>query len=202
MNFNRDLFNEVEAKEFGEFENLELGGHEVVILDAREYTSEFSGNTSLKVCVDIADNDKQGGFFKRQYDNNTNSNKKWSNNATRYLSKKDEQIAFLKGFITSLEKSNKSFKFDPNGEWEQLKGLHLCGVFGLEEYERQDGNIGTVTKLTQFRSLDKLSEIKIPKVKMINGTYVDYEEYKDYINSSNITKEVKENKTDDLPFEI
>ena len=54
MNFNVNLWDETEAKEFGEFENLELGGHEIVILDAREYTSEISGNTSLKVSVDIA----------------------------------------------------------------------------------------------------------------------------------------------------
>ena len=65
MNFDLDLFEKTEAKEFGEFEALELGGHEIVIMDAREYKSEFSGNTSLKVSVDIAGNDKQKGYFKK-----------------------------------------------------------------------------------------------------------------------------------------
>lgn len=183
MNFNVDLWNTTEAKEFGEYESLELGGHEIVIMDAREYKSEISGNTSLKVSVDIAGNDKQKGFFQKQYDENTNMDKKWSSGATKYLSLKDEQLAYLKGFITSLEKSNNNFKFNIKGNWEQLKGLKLAGVFGLEEYQKEDGTIGTATKLTQFRSLDKLNEIKIPKVKLLDGTFIEYEDYKNTSNS-------------------
>ena len=68
MNFNKDLFEKTEAKEFGEFESLTLGGHEIIILSAEEYTSPVSGNTSLRICVDIAGNDEQAGFFKKQYD--------------------------------------------------------------------------------------------------------------------------------------
>jgi hypothetical protein len=183
MNFNKELYKNSEAKEFGEFENLELGGHEIVIVDAREYTSEFSGNTSLKVSVDIAGNDKQVGFFKKQYDEAVKNKKdgeevKWPTGAVRYLSLKDEQLAYLKGFITALENSNKGFKFNPEGNWEQLKNLKLAGVFGLEQYENQDGEVKTAVKLQNFRSLDKLNEIKVPKVKMLDGSFVDYEEYK------------------------
>ena len=177
MNFNMDLWDTTEAKEIGEYEVLELGGHELIIKDAREHRSDFSGNISLKISVDIAGNDKQKGFFQKQYDENTNADKKWSNGATKYLSLKDEQLAYLKGFITSIEKSNPSFKFNKQGTWEQLQGLKIAGQFGLEEYEKQDGTIGTATKLIQFRSLDKLNEIKIPKVKLLNGNYIDYENY-------------------------
>ena len=186
MNFNMDLWDETEAKEFGEYENLELGGHEIVILDAREHKSEFSGNISLKISVDISGNDKQKGFFKKQYDENTSADKKWPTGAVKYLSLKDEQLGFLKGFITALEKSNPNFKFNKKGTWEQLKNLKLAGQFGLEEYKKQDGTIGTATKLVQFRSLDKLKEIKIPKVKKLDGTLVEYEDYKE-------TKTVKNN---------
>ena len=186
MNFNMDLWDETEAKEFGEYENLELGGHEIVILDAREHKSEFSGNISLKISVDISGNDKQKGFFKKQYDENTSTDKKWPTGAVKYLSLKDEQLGYLKGFITSLEKSNPGFKFNKKGTWEQLKNLKLAGQFGLEEYKKQDGTIGTATKLVQFRSLDKLNEIKIPKVKKLDGSLVEYEDYKE-------TKTVKNN---------
>lgn len=188
MNFNKDLWETTEAKEFGEYETLELGGHEVTILDVREYTSEISGNTSLKVSVDVSGNDKQAGFFKKQYDENTAEDKKWPNGAVRYLSLKDEQIAYLKGFITAVENSNKGFKFDKSGEWEQLKKKKIAGVFGLEEYTKQDGTVGTVTKLIQFRSLDKLSEIEIPKVKLLNGTLVDYKDYVPTKPGSNLEK--------------
>lgn len=177
MNFNKDLFNKAEAKEFGEFENLELGGHLLTIVDAREYTSNFSNNVSLRVCVDISKGDKQEEFFKKQYENNTNSDKKWSSAGTRYLSLKDDQLKYLKGFTTALENSNAGFKFNPNGDWNQLKGLKIAGQFGLEEYLDGDGHIKTATKLTQFRSVDKLNEIKIPKVKKLDGTFVDYDFY-------------------------
>ena len=170
MNFNMDLWETTKAKEFGEIERLELGGHELVILDAREYKSEISGNVSLKVSVDIGGKDKQKGFFQKQYDNNTLSERKWPTGGVKYMSLKDEQLGFLKGFITALEKSNPNFKFNTKGK--------IAGQFGLEEYEKQDGDIGTATKLVQFRSLDKLNEIKIPKVKLLNGDMVEYEEYK------------------------
>lgn len=178
MNFNMDLWETTEAKEFGENERLELGGHELVILDAREYKSEISGNVSLKVSVDIGGKDKQKGFFQKQYDSNKLSERKWPAGGVKYMSLKDEQLGFLKGFITALEKSNSNFKFNTKGTWEQLKGLKIAGQFGLEEYQDNEGKIKTATKLIQFRSLDKLSEIKIPKVKLLNGELVDYEEYK------------------------
>ena len=205
MNFNLDLFEKTEGKEFGESERLELGGHELVILDAREYKSTISGNVSLKVSVDIGGKDKQKGFFQKQYDNNTLSERKWPTGGVKYMSLKDEQLGFLKGFITALEKSNPNFKFNTKGTWEQLKGLKIAGQFGLEEYEKQDGGIGTATKLVQFRSLDKLNEIKIPKVKLLNGDMVEYEEYKK-MNDENkqlndlFGDSVVEISSGDLPF--
>ncbi len=193
MNFNKDLWEKVEPKEFGEYETLELGGHEIVILDAREHTSEFSGNTSLKISVDIAGDDKQAGFFKKQYDEDTRQDKKWPNGAVKYLSLKDEQIGYLKGFITALENSNPNFIFNTNGTWEQLKGLKCAAQFGLEQYEKQDGTTGFATRLNQFRSLNKLSEIEVPKVKFLDGSSLDYEEYKEVQKISNQNQKTTQN---------
>ena len=187
MNLGFDLkdWEEVAPIEMGEFESLKLGGHEIVIKNAGLYTGQ-SGNTSLKVEVDVAGNDKQKGFFQKQYDNNVLAERKWPTGATRYLSLKKESLGYTKGFITALEKSNNGFKFDTNKGWEQLNGLKCAGVFGLEEYEKQDGSVGITTKLTQFRSLDKLNEIKIPKVKLLNNSYIDYEDYTNYKKNNNI----------------
>lgn len=166
-----------EAIEFGDYERLEVGGHEVVIKDAYEYTSEQSGNTSLKVEVDIAGKDKQAGFFQKQYDNNTNEDKRWPSGGCKYISLKEEPkcVGMFKGFTTAVENSNQGYKWD--FDETKLKGKKLCGVFGLEEYEKQDGTIGTVVKLQQFRSLDKLNEVQIPKVKLLSGKLVDYDDY-------------------------
>lgn len=170
-------WDKIEGIEFGDYESLELGGHEVVIKNAYEYTSR-TGNTSLKIEVDIAGNDKQAGFFQRQYDSNNNANKTWPSGACKYISLKEEEncLKMFKGFTTSVEKSNPGYSWD--FDEKSLVGKKLCGVFGLEQYERQDGTTGFATRLTQFRSLDKLNEVKIPKIRLLNGTQIDYEEYK------------------------
>ncbi len=203
LGFDLKDWEEVSPIEMGDFETLELGGHEVVIMDARLYTSEQSGNTSLKVCVDIAGNDKQKGFFKKQYDNNNLSERKWPSGGTRYLSLKKESLQFTKGFVSALEKSNNGFKFDTNKGWEQLNGLKCAGVFGLEEYQDNEGNTKLATKLVQFRSLDKLKEIKIPKVKLLDGTMVDYNDYNEFYRNKKEKDgydKVVEIVGDDLPF--
>ena len=82
------------------------------------------------------------------------------------------------------------------------KGKKIGLVFGMEEYESQDGTLKTNNKLREFRSIDKVDNVKIPKVKMLDGTYVEYEEYtkssadkaKDLFGSS------VEISSDDLPF--
>jgi hypothetical protein len=162
----------------GDYESLKLGGHECVITSALEYTG-VTGTTSLQVQVDIAGNDPQKGFYKKQFDNNTSNDKKWSNGATKYVSLKEDDVcvAMQKGFITCLENSNAGFKFDWNKDWQQVVGKKIVGVWGLEEYENDKKEIKTATRLTGFRSLDKLKEIKIPKVKILTGTLIDYDEY-------------------------
>lgn len=202
LGFKTEIWEKTEAKEIGEYESLKLGGHQVKIIKAELYTGQ-SGNTSLRVLVDIAGNDPQRDYFKNQYDSNENAEKKWAIAGTRYLSLKEENLAYTKGFIKALENSNKDFKFDLNKDWSQIETLFCAGVFGLEEYEAQDGNVKVGTRLINFRSLDKLNEIKIPRVKKIDGSYIDYEKYqgqtesqvKQVFNDASI--EIKE---EDLPF--
>lgn len=203
LNIDKKMWEETEAKEFGDYESLELGGHVIVIRKADIYTGQ-SGNESLRVQVDIDKSDKQGGFFQQQFDNNTRSDKIWSPNATKYYSLKKENLGMLKGMITAVENSNTGFKFDMDET--KLAGKKAVGVFGLEEFEKQDGTVGTSVRLTQIRSLDKLKDVKIPKVKKLDGSYVDYEEYINY--RKNATAEeifgasIVETDTGDTPFEI
>lgn len=161
-----------------EFEKLELGGHKGIIIKVEEYTSEVSGKTSLKVYVDTASDDKQPGYFKKQYDNDTRIDKKYPNGAIKYvpLGEEENQVKMLKAFITAYENSN-NCQFDWNKDWEQLKGKKIGLVFGQEEYTSQDGTTKLATKLNQFRSIDKVDNAQIPKVKLLDGTYVEYENY-------------------------
>lgn len=170
-----------------DFEKLELGGHKGIIKKVEEYTSTISGNTSLKVEVDTASDDKQPGYYQEQFDNNTNMDKKWSTGATKYVSLKQEEncLKMLKSFITAIENSNNGFVYDWNKDIDQLKGKKVGLVFGLEEYQNQEGNTKTATKLVQFRSIDKVDNVKIPKVKLLDGTFIEYEEYSKPNNNSN-----------------
>lgn len=194
---------EVKPVEFGEYETLKLGGHEIVIKSAEVYTGK-TGNKSLKVCVDIAGNDEQKGFYQKQYDSNNNSDKKWANGSTKYITLKEDEkcVAIFKGFTTAVENSNAGYKW--NFDESTLVGKKLCGVYGLEEYCKLDGTVGTATKLVQFRSLDKLAEVKIPKVKLIDGFFIEQDEFlKTKGGKNDPFKDFADNiSTEDLPFEL
>lgn len=177
-------WDKIDGIEYGDYETLELGGHEVIIKNAYEYTGQ-TGNVSLKIEIDIAGNDRQAGFYQKQYDSNISSDRKWPAGACKYISLKEEEncIALFKGFTTAVENSNPGYKW--NFDEKTLIGKKLCGVFGLEEYMNNEGEVKTATKLVQFRSLDKLKDVKIPKVKLIDNSTIDYEEYVKYVNEQN-----------------
>lgn len=163
---------------------ISLGGHKGIIMGVEEYTSPMTNNTSLKVSVDTDKNDTQPSYFAEQYKNDTRPDKKWSNSAIKYVSlgEEENQVKMLKSFITAVENSNSGFKYDWNKEVSQLKGKKVGIVFGLEEYQNQQGETKTRSRLTQFRSIDKMDNIKIPKVKLLDGTTIDYEDYKNRNN--------------------
>ena len=185
-----------------EYEKISLGGHKGIIMKAEEYTSPQSGKTSLKVSVDTAKDDKQPEYFKEQYKNDNRIDKRWSNSAIKFISlgEEENQIKMLKSFITAYENSN-GCQFDWNKDWEQLKGKKIGLVFGMEEYQNQEGELKTVNKLREFRSIGKIDNIKIPKVKLLDGTYVDYEEYIERQDNplSDFKNEMEIN-SDSLPF--
>ena len=162
-----------------DFERLELGGHKGIIIKAEEYTSDFSGKTSLKVYVDTASDDKQPEYFKKQYENDTRIDRKYPNGAIKYvpIGEEENQIKMLKSFLTCVENSNTNYTYDWNKEVDQLKGKKIGLVFGMEEYISQDGTTKLATKLNQFRSIDKVDNVQIPKVKLLDGSYVSYDDY-------------------------
>ena len=182
------------------YEKIILGGHKGIIKNVEEYTSTISGNTSLKVEVDTASDDSQPNYYQKQYDENTNANKKWPTGGAKYVSLKEDEncVKMLKAFITAVENSNNGFVYDWDKDIDQLNGKKVGLVFGLEEYEDNEGKIKTATKLNQFRSIDKVSDVKIPKVRKLNGELVDYEDYKNNKNSSLSPFESSVEITDDM----
>lgn len=196
------MYDEIEVNL--DFTPITVGGHKGIIMGVEEYTSELSGNTSLKVSVDTAKDDTQPQYFTEQYKNDTRSDKKWSNSAIKYVSLKQDEncVRMLKAFITSVENSNNGFTYNWDKDVDQLKGKKVGLVFGLEEYVNNDGETKTIAKLNQFRSIDKIDNIKIPKVKLIDGTLVDYEEYKNTTQLQNTATEIFGDKVVEITSEM
>ena len=168
-------WDEIEAKGMEDFRTLPIGAYECVIKEANIHKSEQSGKESFRVAVDIASGEYKE-YYQNRYDNNTNSEKKWDNNATRYLAYQGNNVAYFKGFITCVENSNPGYKWD----WDETKlvGKKICGVFQYEEYENQEGKKGLKVRLNKFRSLDKMKDIRVSdSIRLLDGSYVEYSEY-------------------------
>ena len=192
-------FDKIEAKGMDDFRSLPIGAYECVIMDARVNHNEQSGKDTFKVSVDIASGEFKD-YFRKMYENDTRIDRKWNNNAVKYLSYTGDNVAFFKGFIKTIENSNIGYVWD----WDEtkLKGKKVCGVFQYEEYEKQDGTRGIKVRLTKFRSLDKLGKIEVSdSVKLLDGSYVDYEEYIERQDNplSDFKSEMEIN-PDSLPF--
>ena len=198
-----DNWNEIEAKGMDDFKALPIGAYECKIINAVDNHHEQSGKTTLKVMVDIASGEYKD-YFKKRYDSNTAIDRRWDNNATKYLAFEGENTSFFKGFITTVENSNVGYKW--NWEESTLRDKKIVGVFQYEEYEKQDGTRGIKVRLTKFRSLEKLKEIEVSdSIKMLDGSYVTYDDYmerKENLSSkvNDLFGDIPEISSDDLPF--
>ena len=187
----------VEAKGMDDFKTLPIGAYECIIINAVENHNQDTGKTTLKVMVDIAEGEFKG-YYQKRFDENNNADKKWDNNATRYLAFQGDNVSYFKGFITCVENSNVGYKWD----WDEtkLRGKKICGVFQYEEYEKQDGTKAVKVRLNKFRSLDKMKDIEVSdSVRLLSGSYVsidDYNERKEELNDSVVTVVTD----DELPF--
>ena len=192
----------IEAKGMEDFKTLPIGAYECVIKDARINHNDLTGKNTFKVSIDIASGEFKDYFLNR-YKNNTNEDKKWDNNAVRYLAYEGENVSYFKGFITCVENSNVGYKWD----WDEskLKDKKICGVFQYEEYEKQDGSKAVKVRLNKFRSLDKMKEANenlSDNVRLLNGNYMSIDDYNErtFEKSENSSINGIEITADDLPF--
>ena len=170
-----DNWEKVEAKGMEDFKALPIGAYECIIKKAQIHKNPESGKESFKVAVDILSGEYKD-YFKKRYDSNTNADKKWDNNAVRYLAFQGDNVAYFKGFITCVENSNVGYKWN----WDEttLTGKKICGVFLYEEYKKQDGTKAVKVRLNKFRSLEKMKDIEVSdSVRMLDGSYMSIDDY-------------------------
>lgn len=81
---------------------------------------------------------------------------------------KDTALRFFKSFKTSVEMSNKGYRFDDQNV-QKLVGKYLGVVLGEEEYRKNNGSIGTRLYVAQVRSCEAVQDgnFKVPELKKL-----------------------------------
>jgi len=159
-----------EAQVIGEFVKLTPGGHLLEIKKVEECVAN-NGNPYINVIFDTDKNDSQPDYFMELYKNDTREEKKW--NGIKFVFVNDyndpsKTNSGFKGFTTSVEASNKGFAI-PWGESfaASFQGKKVGGVFREEEYEKNDGTIGTVVRLAWFQGTESVRTAKVPEIKKL-----------------------------------
>lgn len=161
-----------ETQTFGDYEKLPAGGYKCYIKQAKVEKWNNGNGESLVLCIDIKEGDHKD-FYKKNFESQTND-KKWKGVARIGIpvdSSSDGMKKAFKGFVTSLENSNKGFTFpwDKSDEdtCKMLKDKLIGFVFGEEEYKKQNGDIGVAVKPMWPRSYDKVLEAPVPERKKL-----------------------------------
>lgn len=167
-------YENAQAMNAGEREVIEPGGYICRIISAEERLSK-SNKKMLVIYFDIAEGDK-ADFYKRRFEEdrkaNTDPNKEvYWRGIYRQMLEGDKAANYLKGLMNTLKDSNPGFEWD----WDEKKlaGLKFGGLFGREEYEKQDGS-GTAmtTRLRFIRSVDFITDgdFEIPADRLLPKT--------------------------------
>lgn len=163
-------YNETQAS--GEWTPVALGGHKMIIKQATEKKSS-TGKDMLVILFDFAPEDAQAGYFMDSFKNDTRQDKKWSNQATKYILTEDSDgkcSKSFKTFCTCVEKSNTGFYCWKGNEFnfDGIKGKKVGGVFG-EELDFYNGEEKKKRVLRWFCSMDKVADADIPSVSETNA---------------------------------
>jgi hypothetical protein len=162
------------AQAYTEYEQLPVGGYVLKIVAAEGRKHKSGNGSSLVLAFDVAEGDYEG-YYKADFDRQKQEDKKWHGVMWVNLPKDDGSdqdewtLRKLKTIIQNIEDSNSCFHWD----WDEkkLKGKLIGGLFGLEEYEKNNGDIGLSVKCRQFTTVDKIHKgsFKVPDAKTIGG---------------------------------
>lgn len=175
-----------EVKEFADRPKLPLGAYVCRVKKAAVQDSGYGDQ--LCILFDIAEGDWRG-FYKEEYADNQQQDKKWKGVLRVWLPKDDgsERDEWtkrsLKGFITAFEKSNPGFQF--NWDESSLVGKYVGILYRNEEWE-YNGKTGWSARPNRAISVDSArnGDYKLPKDKPLKNksenSYGSYNEPTDY----------------------
>ena len=156
-------------------EHLPAGGYVAKILNAEEL--EYSWGRVLLISFDIADGERKG-FFKADYDGNTNEDRKWRGTYRLRVpngdgSEKDDWSKRAFGnAMWAIEDANPGYHWD----WDErgLAGKTVGVLFRNREWE-MDGKTGWTTECCKLISADdaRTGNYKMPKDKPLDKSAPD-----------------------------
>lgn len=152
----------------GDFTPIETGGHHAIIMSVKEQKSS-TGKDMIVVALDFAKNDKQPGYFKNQFDNDTRSEKKWPYQAVQYIVTEDTDgkcSRSFKGFITAFERSNNTVTNWGDKFINQFKNKKIGVVYGEVE-EEYNGEVKTRRRIRWFCEDAKVESQSVPAKKYL-----------------------------------
>lgn len=182
------------------FEILPKGAYVCKIIKAVEVKNKNNDGSHIEIGFDVAEGEYKD-FYKKQFDANTNEDKKWPNDARYNLMVPDDssaewQIQQWDTFWTNVEDSNPGYTF--NGDGDKLKNKLFGGLFHNEQSE-YNGTVYDHTKLKWTRPAQDVREGKygkLPKDKLIDSAAAKKSESsgaKDFMN-------IPEGIDEEIPF--
>lgn len=190
-----------EKANFSGSSQLPVGGYVAKVIDVKYKEGENGNSDMIVVAFDIEEGEYKG-FFKKQFEENTQEDKKWKGRATIYVpnddgSEKDEwtRNAFAR-WTAAFENSNEGYHWD----WQEKKWKgKLIGVVY--------GEVGTVIdgkniKYNECRFPASVTDIrekkyKLPKFKAKKG----YVESAPTITTEDGFMQVPESSDEEIPFD-
>lgn len=178
------------------YKKLTTGGKVCAIKNVTDYPDK----QYLRIEYDIVRGEEKG-YFTKMYENDTRENKRWRGVLIR--SYKDTALSMFKGFTTSIEKSNRGYKW--NWDEQSLVRKYFGAVFAEEEYINNNGGKSVRTYIAQVHSVETIEkgEFMVPEIKRLSNVASETpkKEYKDIdeyfgegksLATSEVEKEVQE----------
>ena len=154
-----------ESKKMSNFSRLPNGGYVAEVKTAR--TESYTWGDVLILAIDIAEGEFKN-FFKQQYDNNTNEDRKWKGtfrinipgDKSRYLS---NDVKKFNNLIFSFENSNPGFHFD----WDEqkLKGKLIGVIYRKKEFTKNDGSVGEYSEAAGVTDIQSIRDGSFSPIK-------------------------------------
>lgn len=158
-------------KQGGAREILPAGGYVAKILNAEE--KRYDWGDVLLISFDISEGE-HSGFFNKDYQENTNEDKKWRGTYRLNIPKDDgsEKDGWTKnafgGAMWAIEESNQGYTW--NWDEKSLKGKTVGVLFRNKEWE-MNGNTGWTTECCKLESADDIrnGKFRMPKDKPLKN---------------------------------